>query len=194
MTCPGPRRVLGCDIALRHAAVVLVDEVGQVLHAAALVTGAGAAARLREVGVVVQRVPSGEQTARGPEADLLRLCTLRGWLDAVVAHAVAQGAVLAVLEGIAPAGSLASGWQRLVALSQASALARLALADGRLPHVVVPPTTVGKVLHDGKRQPKGEAKIAAARVVRERYGLAWAGDDEGDLVDAYVLARSGLAP
>lgn len=187
-TCTAPGWVLGCDVALRHAGMVLVDEAGDVVKAWALVTGAGDARALALAGVDVQRVPSGEQSASGDAADLLRLATLRGWLERVIADAVALGAGSAVLEGIAPAGSLASGWRRIVAVSQACGLARLALCDARLPHALVDPRTIGRVLWAGRRLPKGTTKTTAARLVRERWGYEWPGDGEGDLVDAYVLA------
>lgn len=186
MTC---RAVLGCDVALRHAGMVLLGEDGQVLGAWALVQAAGDARELAAAGVRVQRQPSAEQKATGPAADLLRLATLRGWLESSVGEAVALGASRAVLEGVGfhHGASQAS----VAALYQSHALARLALADAGVPHEVVDPNAIGRELHGGRRLPKGETKTAAARVVRERWGVEWTGDGEGDLVDAYVLARAG---
>jgi len=187
--CTGPGRVLGCDVALRHAGVVLLDEAGAVVTAWALVKGAADAKALAVAGVRVQRVPHAEQEASGPQADLLRLCTLRGWLDAVAGEARAQGATGAVLEGV---GFHRGTSQAAVAsLYQAHAVARLALADAGIPHDVVEPSTISKALHGGRRLAKGMGKVETARVVRERWGQVWPGDGEGDVADAYVLARVG---
>lgn len=211
--CPPPRRLrLGCDIAARHAAMLLVDEAGDVLHAEALVLGAGDAEQLAAAGVVVERPPAREQTAKGDAGTILRLARLRGWLAAALARVVvaARGAeVSAVVEGLARGGP---GMDRIIALAQALGLARLALADAGIPHVVVPCDAICLHLHGVRRLPKPpkpgakprkrkpgapvvvlEAKEATRQAVRARWGYEWVGDGEGDLADAYVLTKVPVA-
>lgn len=168
---------------------MLVDEAGRVLLAEALVTGARDAAQLAAAGVTVLRPPSGEAKAQGPQADLLRLLTLRGWLDAALARVVPHGPAVAVLEGVGFHRGMSQA--SVAALYQAHAVARLALADAGLPTEVVPPTTIRDALH-GKRLPRGtDGKAATRLAVMARWGHEWPGDGEGDLADAYVLARVG---
>jgi len=168
---------------------VLVDEAGRVLHAEALVLGARDAVQLAQAGVQVQRVPNAEQGAQGPQADLLRLLTLRGWLDAALARIAHHGPAVAVLEGVA--FHRGTSQAAVAALYQAHAVARLALADAGIHTDVVPPTTISAALH-AKRLPRGaDAKAATRAVVLERWGVEWPGDGKGDVADAYVLARVG---
>lgn len=209
--CTTPRRLrLGCDVAARHAALVLVDDTGDVLHAEALVLGADDAEQLARAGVVVERPPNKEQTASGDAGTILRLARLRGWLAAALARVVvaARGAeVAAVVEGLARGGP---GMDRIIALAQALGLARLALADAGIPHVVVPCDAICLYLHGVRRLPKPgakprkrkpgaplvavlEPKEATRQAVKSRWGYEWEGDGEGDLADAYVLTQVPVA-
>jgi hypothetical protein len=193
--------------------MLLVDEAGDVLHAEALVTGAADAEQLAAAGVVVERPPAREQAAKGDAGTILRLARLRGWLAAALARVVvaAGGAeVTGVVEGLARGGP---GMDRIIALAQALGLARLALADAGIPHVVVPCDAICLHLHGVRRLPKPtkpgakprkrkpgapvvvvlEAKEATRLAVLARWGYEWVGDGEGDLADAYVLTRVPVA-
>lgn len=212
--CTTPRRLrLGCDVAARHAALVLVDDTGDVLHAEALVLGADDAEQLARAGVVVERPPNREQTASGDAGTILRLARLRGWLASALARVVVAASgceVSAVVEGLARGGP---GMDRIIALAQALGLARLALADAGIHHVVVPCDAICLYLHGVRRLPKPpkpgsrprkrkpgaavvvamDPKEATRQAVKSRWGYEWEGDGEGDLADAYVLTQVPVA-